>query len=127
ARERIDPSGRFVEDQQIRIMNEGAAQAELLLHSARKLSRRPVQKAGYARTLRQISDAPLAFGPVLTEQAAKEIEIPEHRQGRIKILAQALRHIGDARTDQLALKRLGDVAAEHLDFSRLHGMGPGNK
>ena len=33
----------------------------------------------------------------LAEQAAEEVEIFEHRQRRIQIAAEALRHIGDAR------------------------------
>jgi hypothetical protein len=42
ARERIDYGRRLVEDQEVRVVDQGAAQSDLLLHSARELAGRAV-------------------------------------------------------------------------------------
>ena len=45
ARQRIDAGGRLVEDQEVRVMDQGAAEAELLFHAAGQLAGRPVGEA----------------------------------------------------------------------------------
>ena len=47
----------------------------------------------------QLGDAALALAAVVAEQAAEEVDVLEHRQRRVEVLAQALRHVGDARAD----------------------------
>ena len=44
ARQRIHPGGGFIQHQKIRIMDQGAAQPQFLLHPAGKFSRRTVEK-----------------------------------------------------------------------------------
>ncbi len=78
-------------------MDQRAAQAELLLHAAGQLAGRPLGEAGEAGALEQCGDPALALGAVLAEQAAEEVDILEDRKRRIEVLAQALRHVGDAR------------------------------
>ena len=42
-----------------------------------------------ARAAGQLGDAPAALGGVLAEQSAEELEVLEHRQRRVEVLAQA--------------------------------------
>ena len=51
-------------------------------------------------------------GTRLPEQAAEELDILPDAQVRVEILAQALRHVGDARTDRGPMRRASHVAAE---------------
>ncbi|MCY1446516.1 hypothetical protein D9M71_630930 [compost metagenome] len=73
----------------------------------------------------QFVDAPAPLGGVLAEQAGEELEVLEHRQGRVEVLAQPLRHVGDARTDVAAMAARGHVAIQHLHraFLQLPGAG----
>jgi len=50
----------------------------------------------------------------LAEQAAEEVDVLEHRQCGVEILAQPLRHVGDARADAGAVAGILHVAAQHL-------------
>ena len=127
ARQRIDAGGRLVEDQQIGIVDQRAAEAELLLHAARKLAGRPVGKGRKPGAVEQGRDAGLAMRAVMAEQPAEEIDILEDRQCRIEIAAEALRHVGDARTDPVAVPRPGHVAAKDLDAALLQRAGTGNQ
>ncbi|MCY1451759.1 hypothetical protein D9M71_686400 [compost metagenome] len=56
----------------------------------------------------------------MAEQAAEEVDVLEYRQRRIQVLAQPLRHIGDARTNCAAVRPAAHVAAEHGDLAILH-------
>ena len=122
ARQRIDAGGRLVQDQQIGIVNQRAAQAELLPHAARQLLRRPICKGRQPGAVQQFRDPPVALVAGLPEQAAEKLDVLADAQVRIEILAQALRHVGDPRTYRRPVLRVGDVAAEHrgaagLDFA----------
>ena len=44
ARQRIDAGRRLVEDQEIGVVNQRAAEAELLLHAPRELAGRPIRE-----------------------------------------------------------------------------------
>ena len=48
-----------------------------------------------ARRFRQLIDAPPTFSRIVAEQAAKELQVVFDRQGRVEILAQTLRHVGN--------------------------------
>ncbi|MCY1417919.1 hypothetical protein D9M71_334650 [compost metagenome] len=119
ARQRIDAGGGLVEDQQVGIVDQRAAQPELLLHAAGQLARRPLGEGREAGAVQQVGDAPLALGLLVAEQAAEEVDVLEHRQRRVEILAQPLRHVGDARADPAAVRRAAHVAAEHGDLAVL--------
>ncbi|MCY1407264.1 hypothetical protein D9M71_225590 [compost metagenome] len=101
-------------------MDQRAAQAQLLLHAAGELARRPLAKGGQARALQQIGDTPLALLAFVSEQAAEEIDVLEDGERRVEVLAQPLRHVGDALADGAAVAGLAHVAAEHMQRSALH-------
>ena len=61
ARQRIDAGRRLVEDQQIGIVNQRAAQPELLAHAAGELPGRPVRERREPSALKQLGDAPVAL------------------------------------------------------------------
>ncbi len=67
ARQRIDAGRRLVEDQQVRIVNEGAAQPELLPHPARQFFRGAVGERREPGGGEQLGDARLPFGARLPE------------------------------------------------------------
>ena len=71
ARQRIDAGGRLVEDQQVRVVDQRAAQAELLLHAAGELAGRAVGEGRQAGGLQQLGDAAFALGAAVAEQAAR--------------------------------------------------------
>ncbi len=118
--EGVYPSGRLVQDQEVRVVDQRAAQAQLLLHAARELARRARQEGFQSCAGGQFVDAAAAFGPVVTEQTAEELQVLFHRKRRVEILAKALRHIGDARTYGVAMAGAGHVAAQHLQVALLH-------
>jgi len=55
----------------------------------------------------------------MTEQARKELQILLDRERRIQVLAQSLRHVGDARAHLLAMGLPGHVATQYLDRALL--------
>jgi hypothetical protein len=127
ARQRVDAGGRFVEDQQVGVVDQRAAQPQFLLHAAGQLARRTLAEGRQAGAAQQVVDAPRALGGALAEQAAEEVEILEYRQRGIEVLAQALRHIGDMRADVTTMARFGHIAAEHLDAAGLDPARPGDQ
>ena len=68
-------------------------------------------------------DVPLALGAGLPKQAAEELDILADAEVGIEVLAETLRHVGDARTDSGAMRGIRHVAVEHehaagLDLAR---------
>src|SRR5690554_2597698 len=55
----------------------------------------------------------------MTEQAREELQILLDRERGIEVLAQPLRHVGDARAHPLAMSLAGHVATQHLDRALL--------
>ena len=127
ARQWVDAGGRLVEDQQVGVVDQRATQPQLLLHAAGQLARRALAKCSHAGAAQQVVDAPLALGSVLAEQAAEEVQVLEHRQCWIEVLAQTLRHIGDMWADVAAVAGVGHIAAEHFDAAFLQLACPGDQ
>src|SRR5690606_14642705 len=76
---------------------------------------RAVGEGRHARGGEQVGDAARALGLRLAEQAAEEVDVLEHRQRGVEVLAQALRHVGDARAYAGAVAGVRHIAAQHLD------------
>src|SRR5690606_2732701 len=68
----------------------------------------------------QIVDTAASLGRVVTKQAAEELEVLLDRQGRVQILAQALRHVRDTRTVAISVALVGHVAAQHVHTACLY-------
>ena len=126
-REGIDAGGGFIEDQQLRVVNERAAQAELLLHPPGELSCRAVAKRRQAGTLEQLIDADVAFGFIMAEQTGEEIDVFIDRQGMVEVLPQPLGHPGDFRADVLAMTYIAHIAAEHHNVAVLNHARAGDQ
>src|SRR5262245_59120534 len=98
-------------------MNERAAQRQLLLHAAGQFARwsrrERIEPGGAEQTI----DAGVAFLPGLSEQAAEEIDILLHREARVEVASDALRHIGQASRHDVAMRARGHVAAKRADRS----------
>ena len=69
----------------------------------------------------------MALGASLAEQPGEEVGVLEDRQRRVQVLAEPLRHVGDARAGFPAKARVCHVAAEHLDPPVLDAAGAGNQ
>ncbi len=108
-------------------MDQRAAQAKLLLHAARQLARRSGKERIEAGRAGERIDPPSPLRPVMAEQAAEKLQILLDRQGGIEILAQPLRHIGDARAHIAAMALVAHVAAQHMDIAILDDMGAGDE
>ena len=100
-------------------MDQTAAKPELLAHAARKLLGRAVGERGKTRAVEQLDDLAVALGTRLSEQAAEKFDVLAHAEIGIEVLAEALRHIGDARADRAAMRGVRHVAAEREHASRL--------
>ena len=90
ARERIDARGGLVENKEIRIVHQRAAEADFLLHAARELAAWPISRNGSSPVAFRSSSMRVApLGRALAEQAAEEVDVVEHAERRIEIAAQA--------------------------------------
>src|SRR6185312_16437244 len=127
ARERVDAGRRLVEDEQIRIVDEGAAQAQLLLHAAGELAGGPGLELLHARRGEELGDPLPPFLGALAEQAAEEIDILEHRERRVEIASEPLRHIGDPAADFLEIAAIRDVLVEDENLPLLDSSHPGDQ
>ena len=87
------------------IVDQAAAQPELLPHAAGQFLRRAVGKRREPGAVQQFGDSPVPFGARLPEQAAEKLDVLPDAEVGIEVLAQPLRHVGDARTHRGAMRR----------------------
>ena len=127
ARQRIDAGGRLVQDQEIGIVDQGAAERELLLHPAGQLAGRAIRKGMQPGRAQEARAARATLGRRLPEQASEIVDVLHDREARIEIAAQALRHVGDARHDAVAVRRRSDVAAERANGPGLQAANAGDQ
>src|SRR5205807_8856282 len=106
ARQRIDAGRRLVQNQQIWVVNERAAERQLLLHAARQLAGRPAGKRIETGCGKELRDTLLALAFGLAEQAAEEVEVLKYGQRRVQVAPEPLRHVGDARQARAAVLRI---------------------
>ncbi len=119
AGQRVHPGRGLVQDQELRIVDQRAAQAQLLLHAAGQLAGRTVQEREQPRRACQVLDPREILALPLAEQPAEEGQVLRDRQGRIEVLAEPLRHVGDVGADPVPVALLGHGPAEDQDLSRL--------
>ena len=75
AGKRIDAGRRFVQNEQIRIVDQRAAQPQLLLHAAGQFSRRAIGKGRKPGGLQKLRNAPFTLRAVVPEQPSEKIDI----------------------------------------------------
>src|SRR5690606_40107980 len=92
----VDPGGGLIQNQQVGVVEQSAAQAQLLFHAARKLARGPVQKRVQVGGARERVDAAPALGGIVAEQSPEELQVLFDRQRAVQIFAQSLRPVGVA-------------------------------
>ena len=127
AGKRIDAGGGFVQNQQVGVVHQGAAQAEFLLHAAGELAGGAAGKGCQAGGEHQALDMLLALVFVQAEQAGVEIDVFIHGKRRVEVFAQALRHKGDARQQRFALGLVRHIMPEHAHFAALERANAGNQ
>jgi hypothetical protein len=120
ARQWVNTGGRLIENQQIRIVNQRAAQAQLLFHVTREFADRTPFEGSQSGGAEQFVAANLALLLVVSEQAPEKIHIFSYRQRRIEIAAQALWHVSDAPAHPAAASRPCHIAAQHHDAPLLN-------
>jgi len=118
-RKRVHARGGLVEQKEVRVMDQGAAETELLLHAPGELSGGPVAEGRKAGALQQVCDPAAPLRCVVAEQLPEEVEVLEDRERRIEVLAQALRHIGDAGPHLGSAPGVGHVVPKHFHAARL--------
>ena len=79
-----------------------------------------------ASALKQLGDAPLSLVTRLPEQPPEELDVLAHAEVGIEVLAEALRHIGDARAGGIAMAGVRHVAVEHVNPAALDATGAGD-
>ena len=77
ARQRIDAGRRLVENEEIRIVDQSAAEAQLLLHAARELTGRARFELFHGRRRQELGDALPPLFRALSEQTAEEVNVLE--------------------------------------------------
>ena len=108
-------------------MDEGAAEPELLLHSAGEFSRRAVEKAVETGTPGQPVDPAAALLHILSEQPGEKLQILLDGERKIEVLPESLRHIGAFRADPAAVFRAPHIPAQNVELPFLHGVRSGDQ
>ena len=126
-RERIDARGGLIENKEIRIVHQRAAEADFLLHAARELAAWSVRKRVEPRGFQKFVDARAPLGCALAEQAAEEVDVVKYAERWIEIAAQPLRHVGNAAVTCPAMMLIRHVSVEHHDFAGLYLAHPGDQ
>ena len=119
ARQRIDAGRWLVEHEKCWIMDEGATKPELLPHAAREFPCLPVLERRKARALGQFINAALALRFWLAEEAGEKGDILGDAQVRIKVLSEALRHVGDLEAGARPMAAISHITAEDFDRAGL--------
>ena len=122
ARQGVDAGGRLVEDEKVRVVDKGAAEAQLLLHAAGKLAGGTRFELLQARRRKKLVDLGATLRRRQSEQSAEEIDVLEHGERRVEVAAEALRHIGDAAADLAQCLLVGDGLVEDDDLAVLNDL-----
>jgi hypothetical protein len=123
----IHAGRRLVENQQVRVVDQGAAEPKLLLHAARQLAGRPLGEGIEPGAPEQGLDPLAPLAPALAEQPAEERQVLGNREIHVEIAAQTLGHIGDPGAHQPPVGGAGHVAPEGHDPPALDLAGAGDE
>ena len=126
-RQRVNASGGLIENQQIRLVDQCAAQPELLFHAARELARRAIGKALQVSRLEQLLHALFAFFFRQAEQRAEKADVFTDGQFGVEVAAQPLGHKGNQRVQRVAVMAVINRAAQYLKGALLEFFDPGNQ
>ena len=113
ARHRVDAGCRLIEDQDCRLVHEGAGERQLLLHAPRQ----PVRAAGTERRQLRHVEQPVARGliPTHTVNLREEGDVLVDRQ--IAVEREPLREVANVGRHRPVL--LDRIASEHADVSSI--------
>lgn len=87
----IDPCCRFVEQDDLRPVNQGANKAELLLHPARELSSEPGAELAHSRGMQKLRGAFIALALARSKQVRVKPDVLIYRKVFVK--TKPLRHV----------------------------------
>src|SRR5216683_4762560 len=126
AREGVEGAERLVEHQQLRLVDQRAAEVGALLHAARELPRELFGKIGEPHRVQKLHRARLVFGAMPAETALVRLD---HLHGQQDIVhGGAPRHQGrilERHAD--ALDRPGHLVARHPHLAARGGQQPGDE
>src|SRR5579859_1040260 len=100
AREWIDAQRRLVEEQHTWLVNQDAAQRQLLLHPTGELDGAPVQRAIELAELQKLGGATRELRPAYAVQLAKEGQVLRNREAAVQ--RESLGHVADPFTKRSA-------------------------
>ncbi len=89
SREWIDAGRWLIQNQQVRFVDQGAAQSNLLLHAARQLAGWTLGERAKSRSVEQLFDLGRSLGGRQSEESGHEVDVVVNTQLQIQILAQA--------------------------------------
>lgn len=100
-------------------MNEGTAQPQLLLHSARKLARRAIRERIKPSGCQQTVDPAVPFRTIEAEKPREERQVLAHAERHVEVLPETLGHVGDAPEDAGPVCGAAQRSAQNLDVTVL--------
>ena len=95
---RVDAGGGLIEQQQRRLVDEGAAQGQFLLHAPRQVPCQPLAMALQSGEGEQPGFALALLGGWHPVQVCEKVEVLLHREPAVE--AEHLRHVADAGVDR---------------------------
>ncbi len=116
-----------VQNEQVGIVDERAAEADLLLHPARQLACGTIAERSEARRVEELLDAHLALLFRESEELRHEVDVVVDAELEVEVLSQALRHVRNARAHVAAVPYGRHIAVQDVDLPLLHPLGPGHQ
>jgi hypothetical protein len=112
----IESGGGFVENQELRIIEQRARQAQALRLALGEPIHRPIRQRGEVGELRDFGHTALEVDAAQAIGARKKIQVVAH--GRVPIRDKMIRHPADAATDFIGILHNVDTAQPHRSAVR---------
>ena len=106
AADRVQAGGRFIQDHQVRVVDQGLGQTDAARHAFRELAHRPVAGRGKADHFEQLIRAALALLAGDAEKRAEEIQRFPRREVAIQV--RFLGQVADPAVDRHVPRRLAE-------------------